>query len=126
MSRVLLVDNNPADQRLFIRAVEANRPDCDVEAVADIDGAVAFLNAGGKADLVVLDAHFIGPAGAETVRRLRCAAQSPVPLIVFCESQIFAEIAEVHALGAMWFRMPFNVLKYFQVVGKILAFMKTE
>jgi CheY-like chemotaxis protein len=120
--RVLLVEDNPADQRLFHLAAEANGTDCEVITADDGDRALAYLMTGGQADLMVLDWRLVRTDGGETLRRLRSStAHAAMRVIVFSSSQSPAELAYAQEMGAGWFRKPIDTVEYFKVVGQILS-----
>lgn len=127
MHRVLLVEDNPADQRLFHLAVDANGSDCEVIIADDGDRALAYLMTGGQADLMVLDWRLVRTDGGETLRRLRSSmTHAAMPVVVFSSSQSPAELASAQELGAAWFRKPIDTTEYFRVVGQILSSMGVE
>jgi CheY-like chemotaxis protein len=122
MNRVLLVDDNPADRRLFQMAVDASGTAWEVVTAGDGDGAFAYLAAGGQIDLLVLDWRLVRSDGDEVLKHLKGSpCLSSLPVIVFSSSQSPAELDRANRLGVPWVQKPLNAIEYFRTVAEILS-----
>lgn len=74
--RVLLVEDNPADQHLFKLAISASGVACEVAVANDGDLALADVGTDMHPDLIVLDWRLTRTDGGETLKRL-----TPVQLL---------------------------------------------
>src|SRR3954453_22489752 len=122
MRRVLLIEDNPADQRLFHLAVAGMDAPAEVVCVNDGDDALAYLHRELPPDLVVLDWRLIRTDGGETLKRIRASMPDvDMPVVIFSSSQFQPEVDLAKAFGARWFRKPMSTTEYFQVVSEMLA-----
>lgn len=79
--RLLLVEDNPGDARLFTETIKETRAfQFEVAHRACVDHALAFL-AQGTPDMIVLDLGLPDAGGVEAVRKVQLAAPA-VPIVV--------------------------------------------
>ena len=103
MSRILVVDNNPADIRLVQEALRELGRDDEIETARDGDEALAVLDGGESApesfDLVLLDIRMPRCSGVEVLRALgdRTAEQN---LVMLTTTRAETEHRECLQLGA--------------------------
>lgn len=97
MSRVLIVDDEPANA-LLLESMLTQHPGLEVKSVSDSRSAehefLAF-----EPDLVLLDLHMPDPDGLELLRRLRSARNSLGYLPVIVLSADSSRLARNSALG---------------------------
>jgi diguanylate cyclase (GGDEF)-like protein len=95
--RLLLVEDNPGDARLFMETIKETRAfQFDVAHRACVDHALAFL-AEGTPDMIVLDLGLPDAGGVEAVRKIQLAAPA-VPLVVL--TGLDDEASAIQALHA--------------------------
>lgn len=95
--RLLLVEDNPGDARLFAETIkEARAFQFEVSHRACVDHALAFL-AESKPDMIVLDLGLPDAGGVEAVRKVQLAAPA-VPLVVL--TGLDDEASAIQALHA--------------------------
>lgn len=95
--RLLLVEDNPGDARLFTETLKETRAfQFEVAHRACIDHAMAFL-AQGTPDMIVLDLGLPDAGGVEAVRKVQLAAPT-VPLVVL--TGLDDEASAIQALHA--------------------------
>lgn len=78
-TRVLLVEDNPDNQRVAVKALE--RHGAVVEVAGDGEGAVRAAGRGW--DLILMDVDLPGIDGVEATRRIRAAGLEAVPIVAF-------------------------------------------
>ncbi|HET6765230.1 MAG TPA: response regulator [Longimicrobiaceae bacterium] len=132
MSRlVLLVEDNPTDEKLALRAF-ARCPDPPEMAVAR-DGVQALerLFGGGEGDeaaalpaLVLLDLKLPRIDGLEVIRRIRAEARTRlVPIVVLTASRQEEDVLRSYALGAnAYVRKPVDYGEFVEAAHAISAF----
>lgn len=95
--RLLLVEDNPGDARLFTEIIKETRAfQFEVAHRACVDHALAFL-AQGTPDMIVLDLGLPDAGGVEAVRKVQLAAPA-VPLVVL--TGLDDEASAIEALHA--------------------------
>jgi CheY-like chemotaxis protein len=109
---ILLVEDNPTDSELALRALSRHRPDVAVHVVRDGAEALDFLfGAGLEAEaaqptdtqlkLILLDLKLPKVHGMEVLRRLK---EDPLthntPVVVFTSSREDRDVEEAYRLGA--------------------------
>jgi len=107
---ILLVEDNPDDAELTIRALTKNRVAAEVVVVREGVDALDFLFATGAysgrdrevvPDLILLDLELPKLKGLEVLRRLRADRRCKlVPVVVMTLSNEEQEIVEAYQLGA--------------------------
>lgn len=79
--RVLLIEDNPADERLIRELVrDAKRECCDIESVATMAAALAAMRST-RFDVIALDLSLPDSAGLDSVRAMSTASPS-TPIVV--------------------------------------------
>src|ERR1700743_1161242 len=108
--RILLVEDNPADAELCIRALRKHNLANDLVWVKDGVEALDFLfhtGAGtahqldGNLKIILLDLRLPKIDGLEVLRRIRADVRTrAIPVVVLTSSQEDHDIAESYAIGA--------------------------
>jgi two-component system, response regulator len=105
---ILLVEDNPNDLELTLRALRKNKVANDIQVAVDGEEAVHFLFREGKfADrpegnpqLVLLDLKLPKIDGMEVLRRLRTDPRTrSIPVVVLTSSREERDIVETYNLG---------------------------
>lgn len=103
---ILLVEDNPTDSELALRALSQHRPAAVVHVLCDGAEALEFLfgsgaAAGAQLKLILLDLKLPKIHGLEVLRRLK---EDPVthntPVVVFTSSREDCDVDEAYRLGA--------------------------
>lgn len=95
--RLLLVEDNPGDARLFSETIkEARAFQFELAHRSSIDQALEYLTLG-HPDMIVLDLHLPDAGGVEAIRKVQLAAPT-VPLVVL--TGLDDEAAAIQALHA--------------------------
>ena len=107
---ILLVEDNPDDQVLTLRALKQADPDIEVRVVHDGNEAIRFLTGAGShagrdpcqlPRLVLLDLKLPKLDGMEVLRRLRADARTRLlPVVVLTTSTEERDIAGCYLNGA--------------------------
>jgi two-component system response regulator len=128
--RILLVEDNPADAELCIRALRKRNLANDLVWVKDGAEALDFLfgtglyagNTGGhEVKVILLDLRLPKIDGLEVLRRLRADARSKtIPVVVLTSSQEDPDVIESYSLGANSFiSKPVNFSDFAATVEKL-------
>jgi DNA-binding response OmpR family regulator len=124
MHRMLLVEDNPEDRRLFKNAVAQSSKPCELVVADDAEGAFAVLCSGQKLDLVVLDWRLLKGDSRDLLTFLKTSPKrSSTPVVVFSASDYAVDIAVGTSRGAKWFKKPLDLDEYIAVVDGILSLM---
>ncbi len=107
---ILLVEDNPDDVKLTLRALDKARISNRVEVVSDGFEALDFLNGRGKyagrntrmlPQLVLLDLKLPGMSGIEVLQRIRADNRTKLlPVVILTTSTEERDMVEAYALGA--------------------------
>jgi CheY-like chemotaxis protein len=102
MTRILLIEDNPADVDLLRRAFKSARLECELTLMEDGAEAMAFIRGQGPyaaappPDLVVLDLNLPKNDGVEVLQAMRASPQfSSVPVAILSSSSSPRERARV-------------------------------
>ena len=128
--RILLVEDNPSDAELCIRALRKHNLANDLVWVKDGAEALDFLfrtgayagNRGCEAlKVILLDLRLPKIDGLEVLRRIRADERtSKIPVVVLTSSQEDPDVAESYALGANSFiSKPVNFVEFSATVEKL-------
>ena len=79
--RVLLIDDNPDDRAMTLRALRMEFPGLDATEILDADGLL-FAFAVGRYDIAIIDHHFIWSNGLQVLPRIK-QRQPDCPVIMF-------------------------------------------
>ncbi|MGA7983854.1 MAG: response regulator [Burkholderiales bacterium] len=131
--RVLLVDCNPDDEELTLRALK--HADAADEVVVAHDGtqALDYLLAEGKFDaddprplptVVLLDLRLPKLDGLEVLKRIRSDARTRViPVVILTSSGEEEDLIRSYECGAnSYVRKPVNFAEFTAVVGQLAAY----
>ena len=129
---VLLVEDNPDDELLTLRAFKKNSINVEVRVVRDGQDAVDFffsedMEGGmlkeqlGLPAFVLLDLQLPKIDGIEVLRRIRKNdASKGLPVIVLTTSDEQRDVLKSYGLGANSFvRKPVNFKKFVETVGQL-------
>ena len=127
---ILLVEDNPDDEALTLRAFAKNHINNPVVVARDGVEAIEYLfGRDGKPGcpanelpaLVLLDLKLPRVDGLEVLRRIRAnAATSLLPVVILTTSREQKDIYEGYSLGAnSYIRKPVDFEKFIQAVGQL-------
>ena len=129
---VLLVEDNPDDELLTLRAFEKNSINVEIRVVRDGQDAVDFffseeMDGGmlkeqlGLPAFVLLDLQLPKIDGIEVLRRIRTnSASKSLPVIVLTTSDEQRDVLKSYGPGANSFvRKPVNFKKFVETVGQL-------
>ena len=119
---ILLVDDSPADAKIFQESLVEVAARVRVFWVSSGEEALDFLNerkrfiGQGPVKLVVLDLNMPGLDGIETLRQIKTnVATRRVPVVVFSSSRSSDEVDLAYSLGAnAYFSKPLSLENYVQ------------
>ena len=99
-TRVLLVEDNPLDVRLFREAAKDLRFDLQVHVAMDGERAVVLAQQVDP-DLIVLNLNLPKLSGIEVLRELRADHRTQlVPVVIYSMSNLPGEVTEAYRAGA--------------------------
>ena len=122
---ILLIEDNPMDVDLTLRAFERRRLSNPVEVARDGEEALAFIDrweAGEPTPLVILlDLKLPKVDGLEVLRRLKShQAYRTLPVVVLTSSQEDRDVETAYNLGAnSYIVKPVDFDKFVEVAAKI-------
>ena len=130
---ILLVEDNPDDEALTLRALRKNNISGEVVVARDGAEALEYLFASGRHKgrdpealprLVLLDLKMPKMGGLEVLRRLRADARTRLlPIVVFTSSNEEQDIRESYALGANGYvRKPVDYALFSEAIGRLGEF----
>ena len=126
--RILLVEDNPDDVELTLRAFRKRNLANEIIVARDGEEALAILFQGGKesprhraADLILLDLKLPKVDGLEVLRQVKGNPETqPIPVVVLTSSKEENDLAESYRLGAnSYIRKPVNFDKFAEVVMQL-------
>lgn len=100
---VLLVEDNPADEKLALRALNRSAVPCNVELARDGVEAVDYLFSGGaeRPKLVLLDLKLPRMNGLEVLRKIRSDERTRrLPVVCFTSSSEETDVVNCFDSGA--------------------------
>jgi CheY-like chemotaxis protein len=102
---ILIVEDEAADERLVLRALERGFGRMTIRVAKDAEEASRILfEEGYQADLVLLDLHLPGMTGLELLERIRSFPTTmAVPVVVLSGSDNPMDIQRSYAAGAYGF-----------------------
>jgi two-component system response regulator len=123
--RILLVEDNPDDEALTLRALKRNNILNEVIVARDGAEAVRLLDAGGPTTdsigLVLLDLKLPKISGLEVLKRLRAnPATELLPVVILTSSKEDADLISGYKLGAnSYVRKPVDFHQFVDAVAKL-------
>ena len=126
--RILLVEDNPDDVELTLRAFRKRNLANEIVVARDGEEALAILFQGGKespqhrvVDLILLDLKLPKVDGLEVLRQVKSNLETqPIPVVVLTSSKEENDLAESYRLGAnSYIRKPVNFDKFSEVVMQL-------
>src|SRR2546430_14622009 len=98
---LLLVEDNPTDEKLTVRALKKCGLSDDIQIVRDGAEALEYLTKGPLPRVVLLDLKLPRVDGIEVVRRLRALERTRcLPIVVLTASREEDDVTRVYAAGA--------------------------
>jgi two-component system response regulator len=123
---VLLVEDNPDDTELALRAFRQCGVEVDLEVAGDGAAALARLEDLARAvpDLILLDIKLPLLGGLEVLRRLRALPRCmSCPVVVLTTSNEEHDIATAYRLGAnSYLRKPVDYREFAQIVQALARY----
>lgn len=124
---ILLIEDNPDDERLTLRALRKNN--VSNEVVVACDGKDAFDLLYAKTDairpsLIVVDLKLPGVTGFEVIERIRSEASTrTTPIVVLTSSADAGDMIRSYELGANSFvRKPVDATEFSEVVMQVAMY----
>ena len=128
--RMLLVEDNPDDVELTIRALQKNRLDNELVVCLDGEDALAFLFCEGRhaqrdptelPEIVLLDLKLPGLTGLEVLRRIRSDHRTrSLPVVILTSSSQDRDMVESYALGAnSYVQKPVNFSDFLEATRQL-------
>lgn len=112
--RVLLVEDSPADRKLFQAAIEGS----PVQLIIASTGleALAILESANP-ELIVLDINLPGLSGLEVLSILKANPKlAPIPVVIFSTSALYANTSQAELVDK-----PVNLEEYISTVLAIVG-----
>ena len=121
---ILLVEDDPADAELTMRALRRNRLVNKIHWVKDGEQALEYMAGASAATLpklVLLDLKMPKVDGMEVLRRLKgAAATQSVPVVIMTSSNEERDVVESYNLGAnSYIVKPVNFESFLDTVAKV-------
>ncbi len=126
--RLMLVEDNPGDVRLFRWALEHAKISCELMVLEDGGAALALVDRENQApapsvpDLVVLDLNLPKASGKEVLAAMRdTAAFSQVPVVIWTSSKAMSDKAQLDALRVKRYLLKPAELNEFMTLGALIG-----
>lgn len=119
---ILLVEDNPDDEKLTIRALRKGKVKNPIQIARDGEEALeAIFTADPLPSVVLLDLKLPKIDGLEVLQRIRAHEQTRLlPVVVFTSSSEERDIVESYSLGAnSYVRKPVNFEQFIDAAGQI-------
>ncbi len=119
---ILLVEDNPDDEALTLRAFQKNNITNAVSVARDGAEALAYLSGGSDLpQLVLLDLKLPKVDGLEVLRRLRADARTRLlPVVILTSSTEERDLVESYRLGAnSYVRKPVDFVEFVDAVRQL-------
>ncbi len=126
--RVLLVEDNPTDEKLALRAFARSGVTIEIAVARDgADALARLLGGGAMPQVVLLDLKLPRVDGLEVLRRLRADARTKLlPVVVLTASKEEEDLARAYALGAnAYVRKPLDFNEFAETARTLLRFWVT-
>ena len=131
LATILLVEDNPADQKLIRMSLRAQRLANEVSVVSSGEEALSFLRHEGAhaathdlPDLILLDLNMPGMGGKEFLRRVKLDDHlKHIPVVILTTSDAETDILDSHKLQASGYvRKPVRLEDFKTVMESIEAY----
>jgi CheY-like chemotaxis protein len=123
--RILLVEDNPADEELTTRALERSGIPHELDVARDGAEALNYLLAGrsnGRPDLVLLDLKLPKVSGLEVLEKLRSEQpERQIPVVVLSSSMKPEDVMAAYRLGCNSYLTKGIDFSEFTEAAKLLA-----
>jgi len=126
---ILLVEDNPDDEALAMRALAKTKVANEVVVARDGAEALARLfddtqRLAGVPDVILLDLKLPKVDGLEVLRRIRADARTRfIPIVVLSSSDETKDVADSYRLGAnSYIRKPVDFARFTEVVRQLGAY----
>ncbi len=119
---ILLVEDNPDDEQLTLRALKRSRITNPVHVARDgAEALTAILEADPLPSVVLLDLKLPKLDGLEVLQRIRANERTRLlPVVVFTSSSEEHDIVESYSLGAnSYVRKPVNFEQFIEAVSQL-------
>jgi CheY-like chemotaxis protein len=119
--RILLVEDDPDDEELTLRALQTNNVSNRVDVARDGAEALAALASGELPALVLLDLKLPKIDGLEVLRRLRADERTRyVPVVILTSSDEENDMVQGYARGAnSYVRKPIDFSSFTSAVSRL-------
>jgi CheY-like chemotaxis protein len=120
--RILLVEDDPNDEELTLRALRTNNIGNEVVVARDGAEALAYFREGGELPAVVLlDLKLPKVDGLEVLRRLRAEERTRVlPIVILTSSDEESDMLRGYAGGAnSYVRKPVEFVRFIEAVRQL-------
>ena len=120
-SHILLVEDNPDDEALTLRALKKNNIANDVQVARDGAEALELLSTGELPQLILLDLKLPKLDGKDVLRRIRSTERTrSLPVVVLTSSKEEQDILESYRLGAnSYVRKPVDFEQFSEAVRQL-------
>jgi DNA-binding response OmpR family regulator len=122
---ILLVENNPDDEALIMRAFKRNKVDCKIVSTHSGVEAWSYLSKIDlKPDLIILDLKLPQMPGFEVLRRIRSTEQTKLlPVVILSSSREAKDIKNSYALGAnSYIQKAIDLHEFDNAVGMLIDY----
>lgn len=125
---ILLVDDNPMDVDLALRAFKRHKPTCPIEVARDGEEALAWIprweSGEPRPSVMLLDLKMSRVSGLEVLRHLKAhPVYSAIPVVVLSTSAAGQDVQEAYALGAnSYIVKPTDFDRFLDVAGQVLSY----
>lgn len=125
---ILLVEDDPADQKLIKTSLRNQKVANDLSIVNDGEEGMDFLHRRGsysggapRPDLILLDLNMPGMGGKEFLRRVKADEQlKEIPVVILTTSDSEKDIIDSYKLQASGYvRKPVTLVEFRDVMAKI-------
>jgi two-component system, response regulator len=119
---ILLIENNPDDEALLLRAFRRNNLPCRIVTARSGNEGLDYLFKSGEPDLILLDLKLPRLSGFEVLRRIRAHERGRfLPVVILSSSNEPGDIRRSYELGAnSYLQKPLD-LSEFETAIRVLA-----
>lgn len=133
IAKILLVEDNLADQKLTIRALKKGKVETELYLAEDGEKALDYLrhagifeepNSSPRPDLILLDINLPKIDGKEVLRQIRSDEKlKTIPIVMLTTSSAERDVMESYKLGVnAYINKPVNVEDFYQIIQKLEDF----